>query len=409
MPLRVPESQESTLHFPSSSLERSVLEQPPSLIQWKEKEGIAEPSIRKQREWLRSVPGCRALSYCGSGLMPEATHVRMAEVSGRIRTNGTLFCRSPRCSRCSRLLSKERSTKITRVLCSDEVEGLKPYFITLTFQSFAGSALEREEAKRQIDRFSRVWRRSQKSKRFLPPLSISVVEVTHGREHNMHVHAHIIGFYDGSFHPEETVNRWLSSVKKEGLVALRSSQCVKEVSLEDKSRLAAYMAKGSTVAGVAFEMQGSEWKSGSLALLLSAEKGSVEHKAYCAMMPALVSTKLRTWRPSKAFRELLAELEMNADDSTAEMEEEELEESSGVLMIGAGAWKEANRLRLPSSLLGNWRFTIRDLLEDLLLAGDVFLAEDVVSVVDQHQHYRSSLSRKEYQDRLWLKLETLLL
>ena len=166
MPSKLLESQESTLHFPSSSLETSALEQPPSLIQWKEKEGIAEPSIRKQREWLRSVPGCRALSYCGSGLMPEATHVRMAEVSGRIRTNGTLFCRSPRCARCSRLLSKERSIKITRVLCSNKVEGLKPYFITLTFQSFAGSALERDEAKRQIDRFSRVWRRSQKSKSF---------------------------------------------------------------------------------------------------------------------------------------------------------------------------------------------------------------------------------------------------
>jgi hypothetical protein len=295
-------------------------------------------------------------------------------------------------------------------LCSDEVEGLKPYFITLTFQSFAGSALERDEAEKQIARFNRVWRRSQKSKRFLPPLSISVVEVTHGREHNMHVHAHVVGFYEiGSFHPEETVSRWLSSAKREGVVALRSSQCVKEVSLEDKSRLAAYMAKGSTVAGVAFEMQGSEWKSGSLASLLSAEKGSVEHKAYCAMMPALVSTKLRTWRPSKAFRELLAELEMNADDSAGEMEEEELEESSAVLMIGAGAWKEANRLRLPSSLLGKWRFTIRDLLEDLLLVGDVFLAEDVVSLLDHHQYYRSSLSRKEYQDRLWLKLETLLL
>jgi hypothetical protein len=127
------------------------------------------------------------------------------------------------------------------------------------------------------------------------------------------------------------------------------------------------------------------------------------------MMPALVSTKLRTWRPSKAFRELLAELEIGSGDTTVEVEEEELEEPSAVLMIGACAWKEVNRLRLPSSLLGNWRFTIRDLLEDLLLAGDVFLAEDVVSLVDHHQYYRSSLSRKEYQDRLWLKLEALLL
>ncbi len=374
----------------------------------KENQGSLQFLIRKQREWLRSVYGCRSLSYCGSGLMPEAIQVRMSAIGGRIRTNGTLFCRSPRCARCSKILSKERAVKITRVLCSDETEDLTPFFVTLTFQSFAGSALTQSQAEAQIDRFNQIWRRSQKTKKFLPKLSLSVVEVTHGQMSNMHIHAHVLGFYDDSMSPEKTVDCWLSSARKEGVVALASSQNVKKVCLENKARLAAYLAKGSTVAGIALEMQGSEWKFGTLASLLSGKNGSVEHQAYCAMMPALVSRKLRTWRTSKAFRELLGRLELKIDGSSVEKEAIEIE-ADATLLIPAGAWKDSNRFPLPSSLRGRWRFTVRDLLEDLLLTGDVFLAEDIVSLLSKHSHYAAHVSRKEYQKQLWLELESLLL
>jgi hypothetical protein len=305
-------------------------------------------------------------------------------------------------------LSLERALKITRVLCSEEVEELKPFFITLTFQSQQSSALSYEESKAQLEKFNSVWRRSKKSKDFLPGLSLAVVEVTSGKQMNLHVHAHILGFYDESVTPERTVGRWLLSASKEGVVATRSSQCIKEVSLEDRGRLARYLAKGSTVAGMAMELQGAHWKSGTIADLLDSKKGSIKDRAYRAIVPALTEKSFRTWRPSRRFGQLVTRLEAEALEKEGK-EEEVSSEADASLSIPAKVWKEANRLELPASLRGEWRFTIRDLLEDLLLDGDVILAEGVIEIVEKHVHYRRKLSNEEYERRLWLKLEALLL
>jgi hypothetical protein len=105
------------------------------------------------------------------------------------------------------------------------------------------------------------------------------------------------------------------------------------------------------------------------------------------------------------FREIASKLKEEDEEEKEEIEEE----ISARLFVPANVWLESNRAFLPEKLRKSWCFTIRDYLEDLLLSGDVFLAEDLVKLLSS---YLSRLKRKPREkDRidLWPLFEELIL
>lgn len=374
---------------------------------------------RKQRQLLAGLNECRSMCLCGTGHLPAATTVRIAAVDDKVHTRDVLYCKSTRCVNCAGWIAKDRARGITKVLCSEEIGSLPhvPYLVTLTLQSRGGSALNFNSVVSQIRRFNSVWNHAQNSIYFLPKRYIASVELVCGKEMNAHVHVHVLAFYepDSKWSPQRTIDRWLVSAGKKGAIATFNSQDFRPVETGERSKVAGYLAKGSTTSGVsrvALELQGQSFKGRSLkALLELAQDGSLEKTAYLSIARALSVTKLKTYRSSTEFGAVLERVSVDVGESSSS-EEKPLEVSpEKVLTIPVIAWKEMNRVRLSSSLAASFQgcYLVRDVVEDLLLSGDRFLAEGVVDCLLQFYQYRSRLSKVEYHDRLWLNLNELLL
>ena len=374
---------------------------------------------RKQRQFLAGVKECRSICLCGTGHLPEATTVRVAAVDEKVHTRDALYCKSTRCVNCAGWIAKDRARGITKVLCSEEIGSLPhvPYLVTLTLQSRGGSALNFNSVVSQIRRFNSVWNHAQNSIYFLPKRYVASVEMVCGKEMNAHVHVHVLAFYepDSKWSPQRTIDRWLVSAGNKGAIATSNSQDFRPVESGERSKVAAYLAKGSTTSGVsrvALELQGQSFKGRSLkALLELAQDGSLEKTAYLSIVRAMSLTKLKTYRASKEFSAVLERASVDVGECSLS-EDRPIEVSSEkVLTIPVIAWKEMNRVPLSSSLVASFQgcYIVRDVVEDLLLSGDKLLAEGMVEILLRFHHYRSRLSKFEYHDRLWLKLSELLL